>query len=50
MNKYKCLADAIEITKAYASSSNHSENIQNVLENVYEMLKKLSTDAENENN
>lgn len=48
MNKYKCLTDAVEITKAYASSSNHGVSIERVLENVYEMLKKLSIDAKDD--
>lgn len=50
MNRYKCITDAVEITKAYASRNDHGTSIEKVLENVYEMLKKLNTDAKNDDN
>lgn len=46
MNKYGALKDTVEIVKEYARGGGTS--IPTVLEQVYEMLKKLNQDAEKE--
>ena len=46
MNKYDCLKQTVEITKEYARSGGTSVHL--VMQNVYEMLKKLAEDAKEE--